>query len=450
MGREFGPSIIETERKSIGAGKPWAGNVPTGSGAAGEMVAALVERIQCGAGDLPTLWQVRGHWQGPLLDSAISTLFQPQTDILSLGKNLPGVAPGGVSTTQGLNNGELQTPSLICGVFVHVAPGPYCYTVPGAGWTKPTTPKNSPVVPDTWTSLDVTGTPNALGLTGGAPSPDTFVRGSMDYNNWSQDGLWDMCRAFNFVWSYGDKTTLLDWPLRHIAWMPPNAQNGTSGGGPVKTLPDISAMNTYYANAGGSSLIFLPRNARRTGSVVTAAGPVVSTFAPDDTYREVVPTVGGVGLREGVHKNTEVFMLPRPVLYPRGVSLGMYLNEKDGTAFSQMQQQFSITNGLGLPPTSNGAVPPAYTPYSNISAGYGAGASGGTLPTFIEQSKDVSLTQTPLQIRGDEVVFKWGDLYIAIGAVGFELTETQYQFIVQQKGAIADGMAAANCPCMFM
>ena len=408
------------------------------------MAAAMIDKIQCDAGQMPTLWQVRAHWQGPLLDANVSQIFQPQTDILSLGKSIPGVAPGGISVTQGLTNGELQTPSLICGVFVHVASSPLEFTVPGASWTKPASAANAPVVPDTWTSED-NGTNGPLGLAAGA----TFTRASMDYGRWAAAGLWAMCRAYNFVWSYGDKTTLLDWPLRFMAWHPPNAQNGSSGNGPVATAPAISAMNTYYTNTGNSSTIFLPRNARRTGSV-TISGTAYSTFSPDDSSRLVVPTTGGISLRESIFRNTEQFLLPRPVLFPRGVALGMYLNQKDETAFNEMQGAFSITNGLGLGPSPNASVPPTYTPYSNVNAGYGAGGNSGVTPTFAELTQDSPPVPNYLQVRSDEAIFKWGDLFIGIGCIGYELTQQQYDAVVKNQGDVSQALANAQCPCMIL
>jgi hypothetical protein len=441
---EFPANEVEKSRRSIGFGgsdgyySQRYDKKFTGTGA---MAAALIDKIQCDAGQMPTLWQVRGHWQGPMLDAAVSTIFQPQTDILSLGKALPNVAPGGISVTQGLTNGELQTASLICGVFVHVAGSPQCWTVPGAAFTKPTAAQASPVIPDTWTSQD-TGNNGPLGLVTG----QSLVRASMDYGNWALKGLWDMCRAFNFVWSYGDKTTLLDWPLRFMAWMPPNAQNGSSGEGPVRTITSIQGMNNYYTVTGNATSIFLPRNARRTGSV-TSGGAQVSTFSPDDASREVVPTVGGISLREGLMHNTEKFMLPRPVLFPRGVALGMYLNQKDETAFNNMQANFSITNGLGLVANPNATVPPVYTPYANINPGFGAGQNGGVAPTFLEQTKDTPPVNNPLQVRSDEAIFKWGDLYIGIGAIGYELTQAQYDAVVASQGDISQALASAGCPC---
>ena len=149
MSRDFPPNEVEKSRRQLGAGKDFTGM------AAADIAAVIAEAAQCDAGQLPTLWQVRDHFQGPLLDANINAIFQPQTDILALGKAAPGAA--NVAVTQGLINGELQTPSLICGVFVHVSTSPWTATVPGNSITKPTaTYNNDYVSPDVFTLGDVT------------------------------------------------------------------------------------------------------------------------------------------------------------------------------------------------------------------------------------------------------------------------------------------------------
>jgi hypothetical protein len=446
---DFPPNLIEQSRRQLGAGKDF-----TGLGAEG-MAAVIAEAAQCDAGQLPTLWQVRDHFQGPLLDANINVIFQPQTDILALGKAAPGAA--NVAVTQGLINGQLQTPSLICGVFVHVSTSPWTATIPGNSITKPVaTYNNDYVSPDTFTLGDVTavgstaGNNTALGVAQGAtPGATGFRRATMDIGRWAQEGLWAFCRAFNFTWSYGDKTTLLDWPLRFMAWMEDTVQEGSSGAGPISIAPYVAAMNTYYTNSGASTDIFLPRNARRTGSVTGTAGNVVSTFSPDDSFRTVVPTVGGISLYDALSPNSKVFTLPRPVLYPRGVSLGMFLNLKDQVAFGEMQAAFSITQGLGLASTPVATVPPAFTPFGLIPAGFPATAPTAGL-TFLEQTKDLSPVQNALSVRTDEVLYKWGDLYIGIGAVGYELTENQYRAIAQNLQSVTDVLNGLGCPCQIL
>ena len=448
MSRDFPPNEVEKSRRQLGAGKDFTGM------AAADIAAVIAEAAQCDAGQLPTLWQVRDHFQGPLLDANINTIFQPQTDILALGKAAPGAA--NVAVTQGLINGELQTPSLICGVFVHVSTSPWTATVPGNSITKPTaTYNNDYVSPDVFTLGDVTSLSastttldTALGVAQGASAGSAgFRRATMDIGRWAQEGLWAMCRAFNFTWSYGDKTTLLDWPLRFMAWMEDTVQEGSAGAGPVSIAPYVAAMNTYYANTGASTDIFLPRNARRTGSV-TVSGKNYSTFAPDDSFRTVVPTVGGISLYDALSPNSKVFTLPRPVLYPRGVSLGMFLNMKDQVAFNEMTAAFSITQGLGLQATPVATVPPAFTPFGLIPAGFPSTAA--VSPNFIEQTKDLSPVNANLAVRTDEVIYKWGDLYIGIGAIGYELTENQYQMVARNQQSVTDVLNGLGCPCQIL
>jgi hypothetical protein len=438
MAREFGPNTVESSRKQIGHGKAF-----TGMGSA-DVAAALIDKIQCDAGQMPTLWQVRSHWQGPMSDTAVKEVFQPQTDILALGRNVPGAAA--TSVTQGLTNSELQTASLICGVFVHISANPFIFSIPGVSVPNAAFPSaNGIVAPDTWTQQDIVGTPSALGPA--AAQAALMRRASMDLGRWAQEGAWAMCKAFNFIWSYGDKTTLLDWPLRYMAWMPPQAESGSAGTGAVDVTQYAAAMNAYYAQQGASQS-FLIRNARRTGSVTVGAAPV-STFSPDDSFRMAQPFIGGLSLREGLDRNTEYFMLPRPVLFPRGVALGMYLNQKDAVAFSEMQAQFSITNGAGLntPPVTS--IPPVDTDGApGETAGFPTGAAAS--PTFLELTKDAVPVTNALQVRTDSAIYKWGDLYIGIGAIGYELTQAQYDYINQNSGDISGALAAAGCPCHIL
>ena len=231
-----------------------------------------------------------------------------------------------------------------------------------------------------------------------------------------------------------------------MAWMEDTVQEGSAGAGPVSIAPYVAAMNTYYANTGASTDIFLPRNARRTGSV-TVSGKNYSTFAPDDSFRTVVPTVGGISLYDALSPNSKVFTLPRPVLYPRGVSLGMFLNMKDQVAFNEMTAAFSITQGLGLQATPVATVPPAFTPFGLIPAGFPSTAA--VSPNFIEQTKDLSPVNANLAVRTDEVIYKWGDLYIGIGAIGDELTENQYQMVARNQQSVTDVLNGSAAPAEY-
>jgi hypothetical protein len=428
-GEGFGGDLGKA-RRTLGMGA-----CPSSCSGDDGMAARMLEAFNCNISDMPVILQSRSMFTGPVPDTVLNTLFAANIDMLGFGKSVPGAAEVSLN---GITNGQASTHFLICGVFAHFTPPPFNFTVPGAAWTAPTSTGGQPVIPDEWTSQD-TGTSNgALGLTGS----QTLTKAYLDYGNWVQEGFYEWARAYNWLWTNGEQTTLLNWPLRHIAKVVPAPQSDTSVTGAISPDRYIAQANAYYraggagvtGNAPATSAIFLRRNARRMGSATTTGTTITSLFSPDSTTDLVTPTIGGSGVQE-LGCNTEYFRLPSPVVFPRSVSLNMTFQVVSTTAQKRVQNAFSMTDGIG------GTPPGVILQDVDVTAANFTGT--GTASTFSELTADTSAVN-PLKTPIGTAVFKIGDWWVSVGLVGYELNDTQYDMIRANKGDLSTAFANAG------
>lgn len=377
--------------------------------------AATLDAIQCNPGAIPRIAEQRSHFVGPIPDETLTTLFTPQLKLLNYGEAVPG-ANNTVETN--IDQGQLQQHMLIVGVFCEVVPFQYVQTIEGGAWTAPTVAGNAPVVPDAWTKVDATAG-NGLGLTGS----QTLTKAFLDVGGYTLDFAYQFSEAYNLVWTTGG-VTLMDMPLRTILKVR-GAQIGTS---PSRRpfAQQVANVNANYREMNpASTAIFLPRNATRTGTL-SIGGTEMSTFEPYDYGDEDVSYDPGPAMP--LCGNPSFYELPTAVAFPRGLSTGLQFRQVDNTAWGRAGQALSPTNNV-IGSMTNGATPPGViTPDVNVTTAnyFGSGAS----PVFTDNSKDSPVAQVQFQVPIGTTFFKVGDWYIALGFVGWPISDTVYRQMV--------------------
>ncbi|MHB8563330.1 MAG: hypothetical protein ACYDDA_05160 [Acidiferrobacteraceae bacterium] len=393
--------------------------------------AATLDAIQCSTGSIPRFAEQRSHYTGPVADGTLSSLFVPQLKLLNQGEEVLG-ANNTVETN--IDSGELQRHTLVVGVYCEIIPFQYVQTIEGGAWTAPTVAGNAPVVPDAWTKIDA-ATGNGLGLT----SPQTLTKAFLDVGGWTLDFAYQFAEAYNLVWEPGG-VTIMDMPLRRILKVH-GAEIGTS---PSRRpfAQQVANANAYYrAPESGvpTSSIFLPRNATRTGTVAIG-GVEMSTFEPYDYGDEDVSYDPGptVALRS----NPSFYELPYAVAFPRGLNTNLMFRSVDNTALGRAAQALSYTNNT-LGSTTNGATPPGViAPDQFVTTANFIGSSAP--PVFTDLSKDSPAAQVQFQMPIGTTIFKVGDFYIALGFVGWPLSDTVYRQMVDGEKDICSYLQSAT------
>jgi len=388
---------------------------------------AYMDGLDCDISRIPVIHSVRSGFSA-LPDTTVSTSFG--ATINPFGFN-PSALPSGFTGVQSTlaSSGQAQTFVMAVGVFVHLEPEGWQWSVPGNAWgpggvVPPAATSALPLSPDAFMAnldnINQSDTGTALGITAG----DTFDPAILDWGGWIDRAFRHMALGYNWVWNYGRFTTLMNVPLRHIAYMPDLAEGvGTM---PVETAQYVARVNALYRTLGASA-IFLPQNARRTGSVTTAAGSHVSKFSPDRSYDRVEAILGGARLRGLTKNNEKVFRLPNPYVFRPGVDFGMQFAVSDSSEQTIMQQEMSITQGL------KGAVPPSILPDANVNSGTSTSRSTAFA---VEQTSDSPPVQIQAMFVYQRRIYKGGLGYMTVGLVGYELKETQVQQLQNDPAAL--------------
>lgn len=381
--------------------------------------AATLDAIQCGANQIPKHAEQRSHFTGPVSDTALETLFVPQLKLLNQGEEVVG-ATNTVETN--IDNGELQQHMLIVGVYCEVIPFQYVQTVEGVAWAAPTGAQTTvPLSPDVWTKADQT-TGGSLGITTGT----IFNKAYLDVGGWSLDFAYQFSEAYNLQWVPGGQT-IMDMPLRHLLKVR-GAERGTS---PSRRAfaQQVANCNAYYRDpetGAATNAIFLPRNATRTGVSLLGGATELSTFEPYDYGDEDVSY--DPGMCRSLCGNPDFYELPYAVAFPRGLNTSLYFRSVDNTALGRAAQALSFTNNT-LGSATNGATPPGVIyPDTDIAGTTYAGT--GATPVFSDLSKDSGATPVAFQTPFGTSFFKVGDFYLALGFVGWPLSDTVYRQMV--------------------
>src|SRR6185437_1169392 len=190
----------------------------------------------------------------------------------------------------------------------------------------------------------------------------------------------------------------------------------------VNVMEFARRANARYRSKGGSGAgIFLPVSHRRVGSFANGGDEGFdaesSVFRPTSDFDLANVTWGGLGLQDRL-ANKVFRRLTLPYYIPANTPIGITLEQSDDIQAALMQQQLSITAGLG------GSVPPVLSADPNIAA---------SIPTLnaaahgLTQSPELSLDAT--QIISSQVSnvgraqYKGGNLSIFMIVKGFEVTD---------------------------
>lgn len=356
--------------------------------------------------------QVRWTLGGPQTDQSIDQNFGATIDLFGSGKTPQDI--DFVETTLA-QPGQTQTHFVACYVGFHLEPDPMAFTLRGNAWTHPTTGAAKPPSPDVFTANDVANGALGAAFQGGSPTQQ-MLPAIMEHGWWLNRAFWELVRAYNFRWKIGQHVNVMDEQLRHTAYMPPNAQEGSASSSEVDPFNLIRQMNDRYDSL-GSALDFLPIDFLRVGSFgsTTVNNGI---FQPTRDFDTVGVTYGGSDLRSMLKGNSEFRQLCVPYVIEPGVPIGIYLQECDSVQAEIMRALLSISQVGG---TFGGSIPPAVTPDININSGLTA--TGSTV--MLERTLDGA--NVPQQVDSQRVIYKSGVGKITLPIKGFEVTRDWYE-----------------------
>jgi hypothetical protein len=373
--------------------------------------------------NMDVIEQVRWGMNGPQTPASLRGNFGAKIDLFGGGTSVPGIDY--VETTMA-QTGQTQTFFIACYIGFHVETEPMQWDTIGNGWTVPeTSPATVPASPDVFTSADAA----ALGFAEeGTFFGQSLVPAVMQHGWWANHAAWHMVRGYNLRWKIGQHTNIMDEVLRHTAYMPPNAQDGSASSSEVDVIDFVNQMNLRYASL-GSSLIFLHANYLRLGSNSTGgAGPFPGVFLPTRDFDRVGATFGGMDLRSMLRGNSEFRKLALPYVIKPGVPIGLFLQENDTDQGDQMRRDMDITVGQG------GTIPPLETEYTTIP---------NTATSFApERSLDGIYPTTGQNFLNTRTIFKSGSFKLSLMIKGFEVTEDWYN-VMSANADIRDVVMAA-------
>ena len=409
------PKAPENQRRIVGFGKAPDMNriraAATPREGLGSVIDAINESVGCPVWNMDVIEQVRWNLQGPVADSTVNEVFGAEIDLFGSGRNVPGI--DFVETTMA-QTGQTQTYMVTCYIGFHLEPEPLCWTAQGNAWSHPTVPVLAgglPISPDVFTQNDRNN--GALGGGVSAEGANIMVPAVLEWGWWANYVSWMMARAYNLRWRIGQHTNIMDEVLRHTAYMPPSAQEGSASDSQVDIVDFVRRMNNRY-DAFGTALNFLKINRLRIGSVLGTAGTNLGIFKPDRSLELADATYGGMDLRSMLRGNSEFRKLTLPYVIKPGVPIGLFLQENDGVQGDIMRRYLSITQGFGT-------TPPLITDQVQIPA-----EPDGTDVSPVGLERTLDGFNVAQQVDSDRALFKGGELKISLMVKGFEVTEQWY------------------------
>jgi hypothetical protein len=373
----------------------------------GSILDLMQQSLQTPYWNMDVIEQVRWTMAGPQVDESITANFGSEIDLFGSGKSPFGI--DFVETTMA-QTGQTQTHFVACYVGFHMEPEPLCFTARGNAATHPIASVAKPPSPDVFTENDILN--GALGAAF-ASGAQIMLPAVMRWGWWANYVCWHMARAYNYRWKIGQHINIMDEQLRHTAYMPPSAQEGSASSSQVDLITFVSNLNRRYDSL-GSSLNFLPVDFLRVGSDAVA-GANVGRFAPTRDFEILDATYGGMDLRSMLKGNSEMRKLCVPYVIAPGVPIGIILQECDTVQGDAMRQFLSITQGLG------GAIPPALTPDSNWTAGF---TSTNASPVMLERT--LAGTDVAQSVNSQRVIMEGGELKLTLPIRGFEVSRDWY------------------------
>jgi hypothetical protein len=377
----------------------------------GSILDAMNEQLNTPYYNMDVIEQVRWTMAGPQSDASITENFGSTIDLFGSGKAPTDI--DFVETTMA-QTGQTQTFFVACYVGFHMEPEPLCFTARGNACTHPTTDSLKPPSPDVWTINDLFNGALGAPFAGGSPA-QAYTMAIMRHGWWANYAAWHMARAYNYRWKIGQHVNIMDEQLRHTAYMPPSAQEGSASSSEVDLWTFVNNMNRRYDSM-GSALDFLPIDFLRIGSDGNPAVevPNIGRFVPTRDFEIIGATYGGMDLRSMLRGNSEMRKLCIPYVISPGVPIGIILQECDNVQGNAMRQFLSITGNLG------GSIPPAFTPEDNWTSPTLSGLS----PVMLERT--LGGADVPQQVDAQRALFESGEFKITLPIRGFEVSRDWY------------------------
>src|SRR5574341_1025021 len=409
----------------------------------GDLVDIVRNSVDCPVWNIPNIEQVRWTLAGPLTNFSTEKNFGATIDLFGSDRNPDGIDY--VESTMA-QVGELQTHTLICAIGMHLEPEPLCWTGQGNAWYHPgTAQQQKPPSPNVFSENDVNN--GALGGNFSGTTATQFMMPALiEWGWWANLAAWHMVRGYDLRWMIGQKTNLLDENLRHTAYMPPNAQEGSASSSQVDICDMVRRITDRYTARLGSAADLLKIDFQRLGSAQAGAPAVnLGIFQPSRAFELVGATYGGMDLRSMLKGNSEFRQLTIPYFLHAGIPIGLRMEECDSVQANLMRRFIDVTQG------QNANVPPFITDTANVFGGL------VTAPT----SQAITLTGTnvmlelPLfpagnapvaqQMATSRVLFKGGDFKITLLIKGFEVDEDWFNTL-KNNPDLRDGFMC-ECGC---
>jgi hypothetical protein len=409
--RRIGMGSLDMDRFKA-AGSPRAG--------LGDLIDLINHSVQCPVWALPVIEQVRWTLAGPIPTEAVQNTFGAEIDLFGSSKNPEGI--DSVETTMA-QIGELQTNTLAVAIGFHLEPEPLCFTVEGNAWTIPLAPQAKPPSPDVFTVNDINNGALGAAFQGGAEAAAVMIPAVLEWGWWANYVAWHMVRGFDLRWRIGQHTNIMDEVLRHTAYMPPSAQEGSASSSEVDVNQFIRRANNRYQARLGTGMDFLKIDSLRYGTT-GVAGANVGLFRPSRAYELAGATYGGMDLRSMLRGNSEFRQLTVPYLIAAGIPIGLFCQVCDEVQAGIMREYLDVRQGY------NGTVPPLVTDTANET---GATTTGGASPEMLEQNNDTPPVNVPQTYFTERALYKGGDLKISMLVKGFEVDADWYNMLANSK-----------------
>lgn len=381
----------------------------------GSIVDAIKGSMENPFYNMDVIEQVRWTMAGPQTDESIRKNFGAEIDLFGSGKSPQDIDY--VETTMA-QTGQTQTYFIACYLGFHIEPDPLCFTAKVNAWTHPDAAQAGPPSPDVYTSNDINNGCLGAGFQPGeGVALEFLIPGVLEWGWWANYAAWHLARGYNLRWKIGQHVNIMDEVLRHTAYMPPNAQEGSASSSQVDVAGFISRTNQRYDQL-GSALDALKINRIRIGSVGNS--PNLGIFAPSRDEQFEGATYGGMDLRSMLQGNSEFRKMALPYVIKPGVPIGLILETCDQIQADTMREYLSITNNLG------GVFPPVIVDEQNITGVYDGTGSGNVA---LERTLDgFNVAQ---QVPSGTAIFKGGELKLSMLIKGFEVTEDWYNVMSQ-------------------
>jgi hypothetical protein len=419
----FGVKPDETKIKAANAGLGAGPKAAVKTGL-GDLVDAVRNSVACPIWNMPVIESSRGTVGGPSLDQDLPRLFGAKINPFGWNDSTSGIDSLDTTLAQ---NGETQTPMLVCAVGWKLQPEPLCFTAEGNAWTAPAGPAAQPFSPDVFTLNDIANAFSAAI----ADSTEVFDPAVLEWGWWANYACWHMVRGYHLRWMIGQHTNIFDESLRNTAYMPPNAQEGSASDSQVDVNNFVARMNQRYLTILGSSLIFLKGDTLRLGSA-TIGGVNTGIFRPSRANEFVGATYGGMDLRSMLNGNSEFKKLTVPYFLNAGIPIGLYAQESDQFQADIMRDYMSATQGLET------TVPPLLFDSQNITA---------TTQAFSELTLDATPVPVDQTMPAGRRLFKGGDLKIEVDIKGFEVDEDWFN-VLKNNSELRDAFMC-ECGCAW-